>query len=287
MSIHFTYSEPDPKELKQGDILKKTPELLALIKEVHPHYSREDYLYFQVLTQTCDLVRRNGECKSRYITLAAVRAMDLVVQRAIEKFTDKTVFQGKMVCSTRHKRSLTDLFYKLLNNNDTHHFFLQASPEYGLDLDCCTQLHLSISIRAYEHFEVCLNAKILELRENFTAKLGWLVGNLYSRVGTEDYVPGAIPDPKTFEKHVDERMDNHVAWIAETDYSAFIRATKKVNTFDEAGQLLAREREKSRESRLNQIVGAITKAIVIDEAAQQTLRNLLGQHPLLQKVLDK
>jgi len=285
--MHFTYSEPDPKKLKQGDILKKTPELLALIKEVHPHYSREDYLYFQVLTQSCDLVPRNGETKSRYITLAAVRSMDLVVQRAIEKFADKTVFQGKTVCSTKHKRSLTDLFNKLLNNNDTHHFFLQAAPEFGLDVDCCTQLHLSISIRAYEHFDVCLNAKILELRDNFTAKLGWLVGNLYSRVGTEDYVPGAIPDPKSFEQHVEQRIENHVAWIPETEYSIFVKATKSVNTFDEVGKFLDSERKKSRESRLQQIVGPITKAIVMDEAQQRTLKNLLGQHPLLQKVLDK
>jgi len=33
---------------------------------------------------------------------------------------------------------------------------------------------------------------------SFRAKLGWMVGNLYSRVGTEDYVPGALPCSSDF-----------------------------------------------------------------------------------------
>lgn len=90
--MHFTYREPDSAKLKQGDILKKTPALLDIIEKVHPHYANDDYLFFQVLTQTCDLVRRNGVCKSHYITLAAVRSFDLIVRRAIEGFSDQTTF---------------------------------------------------------------------------------------------------------------------------------------------------------------------------------------------------
>lgn len=285
--MHYTYKEPNLKELKQGDILKKTPGLLALIEEVHPHYARDDYLYFQILTQTCDLARRGGECKSRYITLAAVRKMDLVIQRAIEKFSDKTVFLDKLVCSTKHKRSLTDFFNKLLNNNDTNHFFLKSAPEFGLEMDCCTQLHLSISVRAYQHFDVCLGAKILELNENFRAKLGWLVGNLYSRIGTEDYVPGAIPDLKTYDDYVEERIHDYVVWVPETEYSVFKKKTKNANSFDEIKQQLEKDREKTREMRLNQIVSAVAKNINIDDLQQQTIKNILGQHPLILKALNK
>lgn len=286
--MHYTYIEPNLKELKQGDILKKTPELLTLIEEVHPHYARGDYLYFQILTQTCDLARRGGEeCKSRYITLAAVRKMDLVIQRAIEKYSDKTIFLDKLVCSTKHKRSLTDVFNKLLNNNDTNHFFLKSAPEFGLEMDCCTQLHLSISVRAYQHFDVCLGAKILELNENFRAKLGWLVGNLYSRIGTEDYVPGAIPDLKTYDDYVEERIKDYVVWVHETDYSVFKKNTKTASSFDDIKQKLEKEREKIREMHLNQIVSAVAKNINIDVSQQQTIKNILGQHPLILKALNK
>jgi len=74
--MHFTYNEgADKEKLKQGDVLRKTARLQEILEEVHPHYNCEEYKYFQVLTQSCDLVRRDqdGSCNSRYITLAAVR----------------------------------------------------------------------------------------------------------------------------------------------------------------------------------------------------------------------
>lgn len=285
--MHFTYSEPDRSLLRQGDILKKTPEFLALIKEIHPHYANSDYLYFQVLTQSCDLVRRGGACKTRYITLAAVRALDLVIERAVNGFTDKTTFKGRLICSEKHKRGLADFVIKLFNNNDTQHFFLQAAPEFGLEIDCCTQLHLSISIRAYEHFDVCLNAKILELRENFRAKLGWLVGNLYSRVGTEDYVPGAIPDMETFNSFVSGRMENHVVWIPESDFSAAKKTARRADTFDELLQCLAEERDRKSETRLDQLVNNVAKEFSFDVDQKRTLKNVLAQHSLIKKALNR
>lgn len=286
MHMHFTYGEPEKDKLKQGDILKKTPDLIKLINEVHPHYAREDYLYFQVLTQTCDLVRRREGFKTRYITLAAVRAMDLVVQRAIETFDDRTIFQGKLFCSEKHKKSLEDVFNKLLNNNDPHHLFLQEAPDYGLSVACCTQLHLSISIRAYEHFEVCLDAKILELSENFRAKLGWLVGNLYSRVGTQDYVPGAIPDTKSYEVYVNNLMNNYVAWVPMSDFGSFQKQAKRKLTLDEIQESIDKERERAKDSRLDSIVSAIVKPLKMDASQKSLLKNILGQHPLIQKLLS-
>lgn len=284
--MHFTYKDPDYKRLKQGDILTKTPELLELIKEVHPHYSRDDYLFFQVLTQTCDLVLRDGACKSRYITLAAVRSMDLVVQRVIETFADKTTFAEKLCCSERHKKTLEDLFNKLLNNNDSHHFFLQASPDHGMSVPCCTQLHLSISIRAYEHYDVCVKAKILELREDFRAKLGWLVGNLYSRIGTEDYVPGAIPNQESYASYVSDLMNGYVVWVPESDFSSFKKQSNRVEDFSALEALIEKERERAKESRLNMLVASIAKPLGIEGEQKQMVKNILSQHPLLKQVFN-
>ncbi len=54
MSTHYVYKDPD-HELCQGDILRKAPPLLDLIKEFFPYYAtNEEYKYFIVLTQTCD-----------------------------------------------------------------------------------------------------------------------------------------------------------------------------------------------------------------------------------------
>ena len=74
-SIHFTYkSNPDMQSLCQGDILNPTEELMEVLKTVHPYFLNKQYKYFMVLSQSCDLVRRNGKkCKTPYITLAAVK----------------------------------------------------------------------------------------------------------------------------------------------------------------------------------------------------------------------
>ena len=61
-SIHFTYkSNPDMQSLCQGDILNPTEELMEVLKTVHPYFLNKQYKYFMVLSQSCDLVRRNGE----------------------------------------------------------------------------------------------------------------------------------------------------------------------------------------------------------------------------------
>lgn len=48
-------------------------------------------------------------------------------------------------------------------------------------------LKLSIALKSKEHYDKCLAAKKIELADEFKAKLGWMVGNMYSRVGTADW----------------------------------------------------------------------------------------------------
>ncbi len=50
----------------------------------------------------------------------------------------------------------------------------------------CAFLALSVALKI-EHYDLCLAAKIAQLTGEFQAKLGWLVGNLYSRVGTKEW----------------------------------------------------------------------------------------------------
>src|SRR6266567_6106288 len=83
---HWTYKSPEG-DLCQGDVLKKTDVIRAVLEQVHPHYLKDDYTHFVVLTQTCDLVRREGgRCGSRYITLAAVRPLEVAVRRELLKY---------------------------------------------------------------------------------------------------------------------------------------------------------------------------------------------------------
>jgi hypothetical protein len=76
---------------------------------------------------------------------------------------------------------------RLLNNNESAYFFLRKSPERDVAEDCCAFLALSIAIKSDLHYGTCLEARRIALADAFQAKLGWLVGQMYSRIGTEDW----------------------------------------------------------------------------------------------------
>lgn len=213
-STHFTYQdEPDLYQLRQGDILKKTDDIKKILETVHSHYLKEDYIYFLVLTQSCDLERRSGKnCKAKYITLAAVRPFDLLIDRQIEKLQSRyKLIKGKILDDS-DRNKLFDFIRRLLNNNESDYFYLHQDAGMSFPENCVTFLRLSVAIKANVHYESCLKAKTLELRDEFKAKLGWLVGNIYSRVGTDDWTPKTESE-SIFKKRINDILDRYCFWI--------------------------------------------------------------------------
>lgn len=193
--MHFTYSQiQSPTDLMQGDVLKRTPAINSLLKEVHPHFYHNDKnLYFMVLTQSCDLVSRSvGGCKAAYITIAPVRGMEDILHRQVEshQLYDSN-FASLPILTDKAKTKLSEFLQRLYNNNEPGYFFLETQGTELLN-DCCAVLNLSIAIKAEKHLQKCLDAKFLELDPAFQAKLGWLVGQMYSRVGTRDWLPSDV-----------------------------------------------------------------------------------------------
>ncbi len=212
--MHFTY-QPPKNELQQGDLLTRTPELAAVLQEFHPHYhSHEDYKYLIVLTQTCDLVQREGSyCKARYITLAAVRSLATAVKRELKKHQHSQREAKAGYCNLDAKSLIKQFFVRLLNNNELGYFYLHNDLELGIQEPVVAFLSLSIAIKADLHYQKCLDARIAQLEENFQAKLGWLVGNMYSRVGTPDWTDKGYNDEE-FGKIVEEMVDGvGILWI--------------------------------------------------------------------------
>src|ERR1700722_20956259 len=86
MSLDFYNKNPPTGELEQGDLLQPDAELQALIQTYHQYYAQhhENKLYV-VLTQSCDLVYRDGACKAHYISIAPVRPLRTVINYHFEK----------------------------------------------------------------------------------------------------------------------------------------------------------------------------------------------------------
>jgi len=213
---HFTYAALDVAQMNQGDVLRRTPAVETILNEVHPHYTSTDYRFFIVLTQSCDLIRRDGRpCASRYVTLAAVRPLRLVLEREVRRFQYDPIEKRLGICSRAQYAKMVQLAERLLNNNQERYFFLQREPGSGLEEDHCAFLQLTITLKAELHYETLLAAKILQLSESFQHKLGHLVGTMYSRVGTEDWVPEHASDID-FRSRTHELVNDLVEWL-ETD----------------------------------------------------------------------
>jgi len=187
MPVHWTYTDVEPDgDLKQGDILEPTQELLELFQIVHPHFCDPKYLAFIVLTQTCDLVRRKGgECKSRYISLSAVRTLEDILLDYLDQNYDSIV-RGVYPKEQRFKAE--QLLERIFNQNEQAFglFYLHDEADSGIGQPSVAILQVSVAFRR-EHYDKVLRARRCSLDKEFQGKLGWLVGNLYSRIGTQDW----------------------------------------------------------------------------------------------------
>ena len=212
--MHFTYTYPEG-DLKQGDLLSITDELKQVLTDFHPHYAKSpDYSFLIVLTQSCDLAKRNGECVSRYITLAAVRPLRTLIDRELEKHQRSSVEIDNRLCSEERRYWVKDFLIKLLNNNLPEYFYLAEDAEVGINDPHVVFLTLSIAIKS-KHYDMCQKARFGQLEEIFRAKLGWLVGHIYSRVATPDWVPTRLTG-ENFGILVDQMLDGIAIWVSTT-----------------------------------------------------------------------
>jgi len=207
--VHFTYKKDmDKSSLCQGDLLRVTDELRTILKDVHPYFLNEQYKYFMVLTQSCDLARRNGEnCKTPYITLAAVRSFDTFFDNyLISKHWVENV-QDFLLMDVKKKETAYQLLERLYNNTEPDYFFLYKEESLSFLESMVASLKVSIALKSNCHYEQCLSAKALELSDEFKAKVGWLVGNIYSRVGTADW--NGILDAKQRKEMLSKELCDH------------------------------------------------------------------------------
>ncbi len=234
--IHFTYvKKPDFSSLCQGDILEKTADLSAVLHAVHPYFINEQYKYFIVLTQSCDLVRRSGKlCKSPYITLAAVRSLDSFLSNYFTNNRFAVNVNDFLLMESKDKNRAYQFIERLYNNTEPDYFFLFREEMLDFPESMVASLKVSIALKSDLHYDCCLSAKKIELAPEFQAKLGWLVGNIYSRVGTVDWE--SIMTNAERKRMLDSELESRVI-IGEKEQ---IRSLKK-QLEEKASELHTRE----------------------------------------------
>ena len=237
--IHFTYESFDKEsDLYQGDILEPTEELRSIFREVHKHFLDEKYRAFLVLTQTCDLVRRNGEgCRSRYVNLAVVRPLEDVLLTFLDKICEKAQIKEIPISGiylTETKNKAKQLLERIFNQNEQALglFYLHPDTAVKIAEDSLALLQVSIALRSQEHYDAMVRARCGRLKAEFRDKLGWLIGNLFSRVATQDLPREKINDlTDRFLKPVDASF-SAPRWISKQNVAEANKAGVEVEGLD-------------------------------------------------------
>jgi hypothetical protein len=116
------------------------------------------------------------------------------------------------------KEAARQFLERLVNQNEsaTGLFYLFPDVDAGITRDAVAVLRIAITLRS-EHYDVLVNSRVGALQHEFQAKLGWLVGNLYSRIGTRDWSeePEKERQSNLIQRLLVDEMTS-VAWIGET-----------------------------------------------------------------------
>ncbi len=188
MPSHWTYEKKRKPsgDLYQGDIIDRTTSLLKVLGSVHGYFCDPKYLGFIVTSQTCDLVVRESVCKAKYINLAVIRSLESLLPTIIE---DNCGTQIPGVYYKDGRGDIKNLVERIINQNEQTHglFYLEPDGDLKLAVPSVAMLRISIALRSKEHYRIVKAARVGRLRPSFRNKLGWLTGNLYSRVDTPDW----------------------------------------------------------------------------------------------------
>lgn len=262
MWAHWAFKKAPSEYLEQGDVLRASSEVKALLATYHPHYAAHpDNRFYIVLSQSCDLVRRGGDIKARYISIAPVRTLDAILQREFSS-SISWLDDGDGFASSRVKAEVEKFLTRLINNNEPGYFYIEPEAAAGLTEPMCASLGLAISFRA-EHYDKFLEARTISLEDSFQAKLGWLLGQMYSRVGTQDF------PVEQLRQKIDDIVSSLALWLEQPQ-------------FDHVRKQMVSEKEAQPERRfdMDDVRRISTTLISKKEQAIEILLNLVAEQGL-------
>lgn len=270
--LHFTYEMPTSASLQQGDLIRRSPDIEEVLRQVHPHFSEEKYRYFVILTQSCDLVLRDGDrCKASYISIAPVRSINDVARKVVGSVHYTELERRLQFASEDRKTKVVQAFERIFNNNEAPYFYFYQEPSLGLIEDCCAILSLSIAVRSDLHYQVLKDSRLLSLNSSFQHKLGYLVGTMYSRVGTQDWNEESNL-PARAAQLIDRTKS--ISWIPKEIFSAVTKSLiTKPNATREDLITAVQEAKRTKATKRDSVIKAMSDILASLEVEQRVVEN--------------
>lgn len=179
--------------LQQGDILDKSPAILSALGKVFPEDLISKTNAFIVLTQTCDLMRRNKKpCKAKYINLATVSPLEDSIIMLLDDICDRASLNAGSTISgiyiSKDKYKAEQLIERILNQTEEDRalFYLPPQADAGIGVHSIVNLQVNAPLKVDCYDSLVGNLKG-RLKNEYQNRLGWLVGNLFSRVAIPEF----------------------------------------------------------------------------------------------------
>ncbi len=281
--MHWSYSQSMDGDLAQGDILLPTDALRKSLHVAHSWFNDPKYLGFVVISQTCDLVRRDGgRCKTPYIEIAVVRPFRPHVLALLRQQCE---WIGDRYFPSTERNRANDLIDRIINQNEASLGIYYLHPEASIDIaeESIVLLRVSIALRADEHYNTIVEARKGRLDPEFANKLGWLRGNLYSRIGIKDWKETAEDQKKANEikkAMLDDGDENGPRFV--DCPKKFLDDVRKgmLNLRNAAGSdIESKIREYAAKPYKEKALDAITRVLEgqqVDQAIRTKIRNVLN-----------
>lgn len=282
MPSHWTYEPSFPGgPLQQGDIIRPNAQLLLTINEFAHYFSDPKYVAFAITTQTCDMVLRNEKCSSPYITLSPIRLLREMLQQVLESLYEPL---ASGIFSTEFKFEARKLLDRIVNQNEQALGLFYLHPDADLELGeaAVIALRVGIALRSCHYDEMCAS-RIGRLKAEYQSRLGWMVGNLYSRVavpGWEDRTGGKRLQKEIVNAFVNgDPEQGGPIWVRRDSFAAAVRAGVDPDTISRAqlADEIAKYEPRSVMEQLLDRLDVIVNEFLSDETAAAQARKLTNR----------
>jgi hypothetical protein len=229
----YVYQEQfSNNSLFQGDILRVTGIFREYFAKFYPEVTNieNEEKYVMVLTQSCDLVKgHKRKLKVSHINVCLIRTLKNFVNSLLAEVRPLSIGDKNLLEREVNDR-LKDKLSKLFNNSDQKvNFFLPKKLPFIEDM--VALIPLSFSFRA-DHYDLLLENKVLMLAPEFRAKIGYIISELYGRVGTPDLSDSGWGD-KEIRDYINELLhDLRLIQVPDKSFLEYIQRNVQGAAFD-------------------------------------------------------
>ena len=120
-------------------------------------------------------------------------------------------------------------------------FYIHPDAAVRISQPSVAVLQVSVALRAKEHYKTLIAARTGGLREPFQSKLGWLIGNLFARVATQDVDPSTRRQlQRDLLEPAEGLAENSPRWVSKQRVELVKRARVNIGgmTRDQIGKVL-------------------------------------------------